>query len=120
MSLGERPPEEVSLFYGPPEGLEEQVPRDGGWDLIVNISIKQPNHRLLCKYRGTRETVTIILPRGLIPTRLDPFCMGQHQGGWYDMPIADKAFAADAPVSSRSRRSGDRVGLAGGAASGAI
>lgn len=59
------PLREVGLFYGSPEELGEQIPRDGGWDLNPTMPPAQKNYTLLCKYRGTSDTLTVVLPRGL-------------------------------------------------------
>lgn len=60
-----RPLADVGLFDGPPSERVELVPRDGGWDLDEPGSRMLPNFTLECTYRGSKEAVTIVLPRGV-------------------------------------------------------
>lgn len=54
---------EVGLFDGPPSERVELIPRDGGWDLDEPGSQILPNFTLGCIYRGSKEVVTVVVPR---------------------------------------------------------
>jgi hypothetical protein len=55
----------VRLFDGLPSEHAELIPRDGGWDLDEPGSRVLPNFTLRCLYRGSKEMVTVVLPRGV-------------------------------------------------------
>ena len=59
-----KPLVDVSVFYGPPAGLAELIPRNGGWDLPgLARSPTLPDYTLGCTYRGSKDMVTVVLPR---------------------------------------------------------
>ncbi len=60
-----KPLVDVGLFDGPPAERVELVPRDGGWDLDKPGSRVLPNFTLGCTYRGSKEIVTVVLPRSV-------------------------------------------------------
>jgi len=59
-----KPLVDVSLFDGPPADLADLIPRNGGWDLLgPPVSPNLPNYTLGCTYRGSKDVVTVVLPR---------------------------------------------------------
>ncbi len=58
-----KPLKSVGLFDGPPSEHVELIPRDGGWDLDKPGSRILPNFTLGCTYLGSKEVVTVVLPR---------------------------------------------------------
>jgi len=59
-----KPLDNFGAFDGLPGDLVELIPRNGGWDFTgPPVSRTLPNYTLKCIYRGTKDAVTIVLPR---------------------------------------------------------
>jgi hypothetical protein len=63
-----RPLKSVELFDGPPSEKAELMPEDGRFIVPQRpkpLSESLPNFTLGCTYRGSKEMVTVVLPRGI-------------------------------------------------------